>query len=143
MSYANYKYYDRGGRLSVFAAPIHEVDEDGTTYKTFLFITRCSKKDVFSKQTSREIFDNWKETGESFYTTTRREVTDEDRKNRYPGEKPMFTTVTERHNAHPTIELLRFECTPSNIEKYLSTLYVKDENRWSRFNSFLKGRIHE
>lgn len=113
MTYANYSFTDRGGRLAVFASPVTEGDGEGWC-KTFLFIVRCSKKDAFSKRRAREIFNNWKATNKAYY--------EERRKIWHDGDTEYHVI---RHECHPTIDMLRFECTPSNVERYLKILYKK------------------
>lgn len=114
MTYANYTFTDRGGRLAVFATPVDERDGEGWC-KTFLFIVRCSKRDAFSKRRAREIFNNWKATNEAYY--------EEHRQNWQFGERLNDDII--RHDCHPILDTLRFECTPHNIESYLRLLYDK------------------
>lgn len=124
MTYANYTFEDRGGRLAVFATEIEEPALDGGIFRTLIFIVRCSKRDSFSKKRAREIYDNYIDSGgRAFYTT---KGCDFDISQKTDGttlvvKKPF----TIDHECHPIIDMLRFECTPSNVENYLRLLYNK------------------
>lgn len=124
MTYANYTFEDRGGRLAVFAIPIDESSPDGGIYRTLIFIVRCSKRDSFSKKRAREIFENWLDNdGRAFYSTRgcHFDITQQNDGGKFITKRPF----TVEHECHPIVDMLRFECTPSNIENYLRLLYNK------------------
>jgi len=118
MNYSNFRLCTKNGnRVAVFARPISKKGTN-TNEKTEIFILECSKHDTFSRKRAREVYENWKGLNGAYYLTKQKGkyASDEDTP---PGHICVGEQIFKINKAHPEFVILPFECTQTNVYKYL------------------------